>query len=308
MNPLSEELARYLSLRRSMGFGLHRAEKLLGQFLAYCAAEGVEFVTVEVALRWAALPEGASENWVSGRLGVVRPFSRHLALLDDRHKVLPSNLIPQRKARATPFLYTEEQVLALMASSSTLSSPVRQAAYATIIGLLWATGMRIGEALRLDRGDVDLGHGIVTVRQAKFGKTRQLPLHVSTVAALADYARLRSAWFPFPADSPFFVSAAGTRVLYCNFHLAFLELVRHAGIEPRSPRCRPRPHDLRHSFAVRTLTGWYRDGADVEANLPKLSTYLGHVAPAGTYWYLSAAPELLAFAARRLEAATEDQP
>jgi len=146
------------------------------------------------------------------------------------------------------------------------------------------------------------------VRRAKFGKARELPLHDSTVAALAAYAQHRAGWFAFSPDSPFFVSAAGTRVIYCNFHLAFTELVRRAGIEARSARCRPRPHDLRHAYAVRTLTGWYRDGADVEANLPRLSTYLGHVDPAGTFWYLSAAPELLALAAERLEAATEGRP
>jgi len=305
---LSEELDRYLALRRSTGFALRRAEKLLGQFVAYCAAEGVEVVTVEVALRWAGLPEDLSHSWLAMRLGVIRPFSRHLALLDDRHKVIPTNLIPHHRARATPFLYTEEQVLALMAAASTLPAAVRQATMATIIGLLWATGMRIGEALGLDRADVDLDGGILTVRRAKFGKARELPLHDSTVAALAAYAQRRAGWFAFSPDSPFFVSAAGTRVIYCNFHLAFTELVRRAGIEARSARCRPRPHDLRHAYAVRTLTGWYRDGADVEANLPRLSTYLGHVDPAGTFWYLSAAPELLALAAERLEAATEGRP
>jgi integrase len=126
---------------------------------------------------------------------------------------------------------------------------------------------------------------------------------------LAGYARRRARWFPSDSTEAFFVSAAGTRVLYCNFHLGFKELVQGAGITARSRSCRPRPHDLRHTFAVRTLIGWYRDGVvDVEAGLPKLSSYLGHVLPANTYWYLSAAPELLAFAASRLEAASEERP
>ena len=305
MSVLSAELAGYLALRRSMGFKLRRAEKLLNQFVQFCQTADVEVVTTEVALRWAALPEGASPTWVCLRLGVVRAFSRYLALVDGRSQVVPTNVVPHRPCRATPFLYSADQVQALMAAARSLCSPVRQATFETIVGLLWATGMRVGEALGLNCDDVDLAHGVLTVREAKFGKTRELPLHETTTAALSAYATRRSRWSLPGTTEAFFVSAAGTRVLYCNFHLGFQELVRRAGIEARSATCRPRPHDLRHSFAVRALTGWYRDGVDVEANLPTLSTYLGHVVPAHTYWYLSAAPELLALAAQRLESAEE---
>lgn len=308
MSPLREHLADYLALRRSMGYKLRRAGKLLAQFASYCEAAGADAVTVEVALGWATLPQDASPTWVCHRLGVVRAFSRYLALVDARNQVIPTNLVPHQPLRATPFLYSEEQVLAMMAAARTFPSPMRQATFETILGLLWATGMRIGEALGLDRGDVDLVHGLLTVRDSKFGKSRELPVHATTTDALAAYAKRRTKWFPVPTTPAFFVSAAGTRMLYCNFHLGFQELVRRAGIEPRSRSCRPRPHDLRHAFAVRTLTGWYRDGADVEANLPKLSTYMGHVLPAHTYWYLSAAPELLGLAAARLEAAHEERP
>jgi integrase len=308
MTALQAALEDYLALRRSMGFKLRRAEKLLGQFVEYCNASGVEIVTTGRALQWATLPDGASRSWVSHRLCVVRGFSRHLALIDERHEVLPTSLVPHRPSRATPFLYKEDQVMALMAAAATFRSPIRQASFQTIVGLLWATGMRVGEALSLDDDDVDLVHGVLTVREAKFNKSRELPVHESTVAALHAYAKRRTQLLPDAATPAFFVSAAGTRVLYCNFHLGFQELVRRAGIEPRSPKCRPRPHDLRHSFAVRTLISWYRDGADVEAQLPRLSTYLGHVHPANTYWYLSAAPELLGLAAERLEHATEVRP
>lgn len=300
-----EELADYLALRRSMGFKLRRAEKLLGQFVAYCETIGAEAVTIEIALGWATLPETASPSWICHRLGVVRAFSRYLALVDERNQVVPTDLVPHRPSRATPFLYSEDQVLAMMTAARAFHSPVRQATFETIIGLLWATGMRIGEALGLDRRDVDLKRGVLTVRDAKFGKTRELPLHPSTTTALARYAKRRAGWFPDGPTEAFFVSAAGTRVMYCNFHLGFKELVSRAGIAARSRTCRPRPHDLRHAFAVRTLIGWYRDGVDVEANMAKLSTYMGHVVPANTYWYLSAAPELLALAASRLEAAEE---
>lgn len=308
MSALREELSDYLALRRSMGYKLRRAEKLLAQFVAFCESTGTDTVTVDVALEWATLPEAASTSWVCHRVGVVRAFSRYLALVDDRNQVIPTDVVPHRPTRATPFPYNEEQVLTMMAAAKSFPSPVRQATFATIIGLLWATGMRIGEALGLDRRDVDLAQGVLTVRDSKFGKTRELPLHPTTTAALAAYVRRRDKRFPTASTPAFFVSAAGTRVLYCNFHLGFKQLVSRAGIEARSRSCRPRPHDLRHAFAVRTLTGWYRDGVDVEANLPKLSTYMGHVLPANTYWYLSAAPELLALAAGRLEASREERP
>jgi integrase len=288
-----------------MGFKLQRAEKLLVQFVDYCDVARAEFVTTEIALRWAALPERANRNWVANRLGVVRGFARYLALTDDRTEVVPTSIVPEAPRRATPFLYTEDQVIALMAAASLLPSPIRQATFETIVGLLWATGMRVGEALRLDRTDVDLVHGVLTVREAKFGKSRELPVHETTTAALASYAKRRDRLCPLATTAAFFVSAAGTRVLYCNFHLGFQELVRRIGITARSASCRPRPHDLRHSFAVRTLMGWYRAGTDVESRLAMLSTYLGHVHPANTYWYLSAAPELLGLAAERLEHATE---
>ena len=189
-----------------------------------------------------------------------------------------------------------------------LRSPLRAATLETLIGLLAVSGLRIGEALRLDRDDVDLAGGVLRILESKFGKSREVPLHPSTVEALAVYARRRDQLCPHCADRAFFVSTAGTRLLYCNAHLAWLELVRCAGLQPRSAKCRPRPHDLRHSFAVRTLLGWYQDGADVAARMPLLSTYLGHVHPANTYWYLSAAPELLSLVAARLDAAGGAQP
>ena len=307
MSALELALVDYLALRRAMGFKLRRDEKLLTQFVKYCQQIGADAVTVELALRWAALPEEPSPSWVAHRLGVVRGFARHLALVDDRHQVIPASLLPHRPSRAVPYPYTEDQVRALMAAAGSFRSPMRQASFEVIVGLLWATGMRIGEALNLDCAEVDLAHGVLTVRGAKFNKSRELPIHDTTCEALRTYAKRRARLFPH-ADTPaFFLSATGTRVLYCNFHLGWLELVRRAGLEPRSAGCRPRPHDLRHAFAVRTLVGWYRQGADVEACLPLLSTYLGHVHPAHTYWYLSAAPELLGLAAARLGSHTAAQ-
>lgn len=305
MSALFAALEDYLALRRSMGFKLERAGKLLAQFVGYCDEAGASTVTIELALGWATLSRSRDPNWAASRLSVVRGFAKHLALLDERTEVPPADLLPARSRRATPCLYSEDEVRTLMVAAGKLRSPLRRVTLQTLLGLLWVSGMRIGEALRLDRGDIDLVREVLIVRDSKFGKSRELPVHQSTTAALGCYAKRRDKLCPQASSPAFFVSLAGTRLRYDNFHLAFLGLVREAGIARRSAACRPRPHDLRHSFAVRTLIDWYRDGGNVESRLPQLSTYLGHVHPASTYWYLSAAPELLTLAAARLEAATE---
>ena len=305
MSALHTELDRYLAIRRALGFKLARAELLLAQFLRYLETIGADTITTENAMAWAMLPANGSSSWWGQRLSVVRAFARHLHVIDPVHEVPPAGLLPARSPRAVPYLYSDADIAALMAAARQLRSPLRAATFETLVGLLAVSGLRIGEALRLDRDDVDLDDGVLHVRQTKFGKSREVPLHASTAAALAAYARRRDELCPRPRHPSFFVSVAGTRVLYCNFHLGWLDLVHRAGLQRRSATCRPRPHDARHSFAVRTLLGWYRDGVDVGAHLPLLSTYLGHVHPANTYWYLSAAPELLALVAARLDAAAE---
>jgi integrase len=168
--------------------------------------------------------------------------------------------------------------------------------------------MRVGEAIGLDRSDIDWDNGLVLITDTKFGKSRLVPLHPTTLDALATYDRRRDQLCAHPRDPSFFVSTVGTRLHYCNVHEGWLQLVRRAGLERLSARCRPRLHDLRHRFAVNTLIGWYRDGVDVQARLPLLSTYLGHSNPGSTYWYLSAAPELLSLTARRLDDAQGAKP
>lgn len=307
MSALGFALEDYLTLRRSLGFRLDRAGRLLAQFVAHCEAAGAETVTIELARSWATLPEGASASWLAQRLSVVRGFASYLALVDERTEVPPADLLPDQRHRATPYLYSTEQVERLMAATEMLRSPLRRATLSTLVGLLSVTGMRVGEAIGLDREDVDVAQRVVVVRESKFGKSREIPVHDSTAAALRAYAKRRDELCPQVGAPAFFVSLAGTRLRYCNVHVAFLGLVREAGLTPRSGTCRPRPHDLRHSFAVSTLIGWYREGADIEPRLAQLSTYLGHVHPANTYWYLSAAPELLCLAAARLEAATKER-
>jgi integrase len=191
-----------------------------------------------------------------------------------------------------------------MAAARRLRPPLRAATFEALIGLLACTGLRIGEAIRLDRADFDRAHGLLTVRDSKFGKSREVPLHDSAVAALADYGERRDRLCPDATQRSLFITTRGTRLAHPTVYAPFRALLGQAGIEHPSPSRRVRVHDLRHSFAIKTLLGWYRDGGDVAARMPLLSTYLGHIDPAATYWYLSAAPELLALAAERLELAS----
>lgn len=300
MSPLEAALADYLALRRSLGYKLERAEKLLGQFIAFLEEHGAQTITTERALAWARLPAGASPSWLSYRLGAVRGFASYLQTIDPACEVPPAELLPDRSQRATPYLYSTEQVASLLKAAGTLRTPHRGATLRNLIGLPAVTGMRVGEAIALDRRDIDWRTGALVIRGAKFGKSRELPLDPSTVCVLRGYLR-RADRPASEATEAAFVSMAGTRLRYCNVQWAFARLLTCAGIAPRSASCRPRLHDLRHSFAVRTILDAYRDGGEVEPRLAALSTYLGHVNPARTYWYLEAAPELMELAAERLE-------
>jgi integrase/recombinase XerD len=272
------------------------------QYLDYLGAVDAEKVTIENAVAWAALPAvGKDGHWWAFRLSAVRGFAKYLHALDDGHEVPPADLLPNRMHRAIPYLYSQEELLALMAATSAQRGELRQKTYRTLIGLLSVTGMRVGEAIRLDRSDVDLHSGVLTVRGTKFGKSRELPVHATTVEALRAYLEVRDRLCPEPVTDAVLISPAGTRLLYCNVHSTFRELRHRTGLAPRSAACRPRIHDMRHTFAVRTLLGWYRAGVEIQPRLPLLSTYLGHVHPKDSYWYLQAAPELLGLAAERLQ-------
>jgi integrase/recombinase XerD len=307
MSPLRQALADYLAVRRSLGYKLARPEKLLGPFITYLEAAGAGTVTTRHALAWAILP-GGNQSWHALRLSAVRGFAAYLRTIDPAAEIPPADLLPWRPCRATPYLYSDADIGALIAAAASLRSPLRAATYQTLIGLLAVTGMRVGETIRLDRPDLDLTGGVLTVRESKFGKSRLLPLHPTTVDALRGYLRLRDRLHPRPAAPAVFISSAGTRLMYCNVQATFARLARRAGLQPRSASCRPRIHDLRHSFAVASLLDAYTTGQDSQARLTVLATYLGHVDPASTYWYLSAAPELLALAGHRLEQHLASQP
>lgn len=300
MTPLSLAAQDYLRLRRSLGHDLAEAHRLLPRFVAYLDTVGCSTITVDAALLWAQQEGTADSSVWPRRMTVARGFARYMAGIDPGTEVPPLGLIPSRQRWRPPFIYTPDQVTALMQQARSLRYRLPAATHTTVIGLLAATGMRVGEALRLDRTDIDWAEGVLLVRESKFGKSRYVPVAPSTLAALERYAALRDKLCPEPLTPSFFVSVRGTRVIYAVVHEVFRRLCDNAGIGVGSPT-RPRVHDLRHTFCVRTLLGWYHAGDNVEARLPTLSTYLGHRDPRSTYWYLSAAPELLALAAGRLE-------
>jgi integrase len=306
--PLQEALADYLSLRRALGYRLVTTQRLLEQFLDYLQDADQVTITVQSSLLWACLPVDAGAAWRAQRLAAIRGFATYLHTLDPVHEVPAADLLPRRTNRATPYLFSDHDIAAMITAAKSLPTPLRRATFATLFGLLAVTGMRVGEAIRLDRADVDLDIGVLLVRHSKFNKTRELVVHPSTRDALrqhrADQARLA----PRARTDAFFVSNAGTRLLYRNVQRVFQQLVTTLGLTTRSASGHPRLHDLRHSFAVASMLDAYAAGHDGQARLALISTYLGHVHPTCTYWYLSASPELMAVAGQRLDTHLAGRP
>jgi integrase/recombinase XerD len=292
----------YLRMRRALGYKLAVQGHHLLNFVSYLETADAPTVTIEHAVAWAT-SAGTDATYWGDRLSVARQFARHLQLTDAACEVPPARLLPVRRRRAIPYLYEPEEITALMDAAGSLKRPPHPATCRTLIGLLAVTGVRVGEALALDRDDVDTRRGLLRIIDGKFGKSREVALQPATIDALAAYAQIRDRHVPHSRSEAFFLSTAGTRLLRSCVDRTFARLVKTVGLQPRSPGCRPRLHDLRHSFAVRTLLDWHAAGLDVQARLPMLSTYLGHVSPATSYYYLSAAPELLALVAKRLEPA-----
>ena len=301
MTDLRTALEDYLRLRRRLGFELNATGRLLEGFVEFQERACAEHITTELALAWARLPQDAHPHRWRQRLGMVRGFARYVATIDPVSEVPSEDLLPATRGRVAPYIYSEAEIRALMAAARTLTPPLRAAGYETLIGLMATTGLRLGEALGLDRQDVDLDDGALHVRATMQSKQREVPLHPTTTDALRDYARLRDRRWPQPKTAAFFVSPNGERLLKSTVHGTFPKLIRQVGLEGAGQRTRPRPHDLRHAFAVRTLLGFYRAGVEVERGLPLLATFLGHVHPASSYWYLEAVPELLELVGQRLD-------
>lgn len=303
MTALEQGVIDYLRLRRSLGHQLADAARLLPRFVTYMDQVGAPTITISVALAWALQPDAPVGSTVGpARMTVVRGFARFMSGRDPATQVPPPGLLPHRKRWRPPFIYTDGDIAALLAQPRhSLHQPaLRAETYETLLGLLAVTGMRVGEAIKLDQGDIDWDDGVLLIRESKFGKSRQVPLHPSTLGRLAAYIQQRRQVGPQPRHPSVFISSRGTRLCQQVVGQTFRTLIDDAGIGADQTAV-PRIHDLRHTFAVNTLIAWYRNGDNVQACLPWLSTYLGHRDPRSTYWYLSAAPELLALAAGRVQ-------
>jgi integrase/recombinase XerD len=301
MSALSQAVEDYLAMRRALGYKLTEHGRVLPQFVEFLEQRDASLITTALALQFAMQSSQASVVRRDQRLAIVRGFAIYVQAFDARHEVPPVNLLPATFRRAIPYLYSEAEIEALMQAARGLRPALRAATCETLIGLLSVTGMRISEACGLDRSDVELAAQRLTVRRAKNGRSREIPLHPSTVTALEGYARAREELCPDPTDRAFFLSSSGARLSPQRARASFDQLRRATGLDRDTLGRHARVHDIRHTFALRTLLRWYREEGDIEPQLPLLSTFLGHVEPKHTFWYFEGTPELLALAAERLE-------
>jgi integrase/recombinase XerD len=288
----------YLRLRRALGFKLKEEERLLGQLVGYVETAGATTLSSELAIGWARLPEGVHPNQWAKRLRVARGLASYLQTIDPATEIPPPDVFPHRRQRATPYLFSHQDICRLLAEARRLRHPLRAASYEALFGLLAVSGMRVGEALALQREDIDLDAGLITIHKAKYDRARLVPPHPTATEALRRYASERDRLCPHPRSRAFFLSSAGTAVHRSCLGTTFREITTRIGV--RTEAVHPRIHDLRHRFAVQTLIDWQRSGVKIDEHIATLSTYLGHVSPADTYWYLSASPELMALAAERV--------
>jgi len=303
MTTIKKAISEYLALRRGLGFKLHDPGVWLSQFACFLEERCAKHITVKLALEWITQPVNVHPAYLASRLGVVRGFAQYRSATDPRTEVPSLRLLPHRFHRKTPYIYTDSEIGRLITAAQELPSKrgLRAQTFATVLGLLVVTGIRIGEAVALDCDDVDLSAAVLTIRGAKFRKSRLVPVHASTRRVLQRYAQQRERIYPKPRSTSFFIGERGNSLRVSSVQAAFAKLSRAVGLRGPSDRRGPRLHDFRHGFAINTLLRWYRTGADVEHHLPKLSTYLGHTNVRDTYWYLSSVPELMRLVVARLE-------
>jgi integrase/recombinase XerD len=307
MNTLHQSVQEYLSMRRDLGFKLREAGKGLIDFTAFMEQHRAPYITNALALAWAQQPANVQPAHWARRLSFVREFARYRSATDPRTQIPPPGLLPFKPKRARPYLYSDEEIEGLLCAACKMScrferGKLRPWVYYCLFGLLSVSGMRLGEARNLELKDVDLKAAVLTIRGAKFGKTRLVPLHASTCKVLGRYiARRNRHWAQRPVSDYLFVSSWGHRLDSADIYRTFYALSRQIGLRGPSDSQGPRLHDLRHRFATNTLVRWYRCNQDPERLLPILSAYLGHVHVADTHWYLSDAPELMREAMRRVE-------
>ena len=303
MTSLSARLSEYLDHRRRFGADMTSVGRVLKPFVNFADAEGAEWITTELFLRWKAAFGSAGPSTWSTRLPVVRGFAGWLHGIDERHDVLPKGLTPGSVTRPRPYIYSEEQIERIVAAAAALPSRsgLRGATCSTLFGLIATTGLRIGEALGLDDRDVGAEDATLAVRHAKNGRSRVIPVTRCVVTKLQAYQDLREQVVAHAGSGALFQAENGKRASVNTGERNFGKVVQAVGLRQPSPGRgrRPRSHDLRHTMATRTILDWFRQGRDVDAEMYKLSAYLGHAKPSGTWWYIEAVPELLAIASER---------
>ena len=302
--PMVRLVEEYLDYRRRLGYQLRTEGQMLLEFARYADRSGhCGPLTTELAAHWARLPVEAAPLYQARRLEVVRCFARHRAIFDPATEIPPEGLMGSAHRRTAPHIYSKAELSALLAAARRLPSTtgLRPRTYTTLFGLISCTGLRISEALKLSRGDVDWGHGTLMIRESKFHKSRLVPLHPSVVQAVREYAQLRDLRHPIAQTEAFFVSDRGTMLAYSTVRQTFRKLCKdlRATIAPGTRR--PRIHDLRHTFAVHCLVRWYRRGDDLAAKLPVLATYPGHQGLDGTQRYLRLTAEIFPELTARLQ-------
>jgi integrase/recombinase XerD len=302
MSALRTAFNEYLAVRRALGYRLRLEGRLLRRFVDFAERSGADYITTELALDWATQPAHAQPSQWANRLAMARRFARYCLPNDPRTVVPPPDLLPHKYRRVAPYLYSDDEIIRLLKAARQLPSTIglRPHTFATLFGLYVSTGLRANEALHLVCDDVDLVNGVLTIRDTKFGKTRYVPLHPSTQRALQRYAKLRDRLCRNPDSRHFFLSDRGTRVTYDMLRWTFVKISHQIGLRSPGDSYGPRLHGFRHRLAVNTLLKWYRHGVDVERHLPTLSTYLGHAHITDTQWYLTATPQLLRYALKRV--------
>lgn len=295
---LAAGIDSYVALQHSLGYQFRKQAGSLRAFLRYVRSTDVRGPLSQALALDFVITGDLTPNGRAIRYTVIRRFAEYYAAFDSRTEALDRRALPRSRAIPPPRILSEEEIRALMAASKRISvtHPLRARTLMTLIGLLASTGLRSGEALRLDRSDVDLTTGVLQIRKTKFRKTRLVPVHASTLTALQDYARDRDRAFSKPKSSAFFINVRGSRLSSSGLHYGFDQACALAGINAHATKPL-RPHDLRHRFAVTRLAQWYRQKVDVQSMLPLLATYLGHARYSDTAYYITATAELLGLAA-----------
>lgn len=303
---ITSQVEKYINFKQSMGYQIKIESEELRRFAKFAREINHQgSLTIDLALNWASEKPHYTRWYRARRLETVHTFAKYAFAIDGNTQIPPTGIFGKCHGRIVPYIYSNDEVIILMDRAKKLLSPdgLRAKAITTAIGLLWATGMRVCELSRLLRNDIDFDKMEIHIRDTKFHKERYIPIHKTVITALKQYANFRDNLYPNSDSSYFFLTTGGQVLTYRHLECSFKVLRQY--LLPNGNTCwdrrAPRLYDLRHTFACNTIIRWYKEGADINHNILLLSTYLGHVKPSDTYWYLTGTPELLAIATKKFE-------